>query len=475
VRSTTAGCFLILFTSLTALSWGAEGYGYSGERWRDEDIPVPFYVYTGLAPPTGMQVTIFVNAARAAFQKWEDVPTSYMEFTYRGDTASYPPDVLDGRNVVGWKNGSPGEFLAYTSYWVLGGYLAETDILLNRSMNWSTATPIPSASYDLHTALLHEAGHTLSLDDVYSQAYSDQVMYYAIYNGETRRELGDGDKAGITFIYPKNAGDLVVSEVRGPSSALERERIELSATVRNAGSATTGSCSLEFYLSTDSRIDSRDTLLGEDFIPSLKVGGRHETAKLLSLPEVHAERDYYVLAMVDAGEEVQETSEDNNTDRYFPLKVWWDSDADTLPDWWEIEMSLDEYDAAGENGAAGDPDTEGLSNKEEYDNGTNPLVADTDGDGQNDREEVIAGTDPTDETSLFVIEGILIDGEGENRWITIRWQTVSGRRYQVHYQENLGGSWTPVGPLRDGTGGTISQTEPLESGTSTRYYRVGVE
>src|SRR5690606_19853976 len=44
--------------------------------------------------------------------------------------------------------------------------------------------------------------------------------------------------------------------------------------------------------------------------------------------------------------------------------------------------------------AAGDPDGDGLANRDEYAHGTSPLLADTDGDGVHDGDEVAAGTDP---------------------------------------------------------------------------------
>ena len=87
----------------------------------------------------------------------------------------------------------------------------------------------------------------------------------------------------------------------------------------------------------------------------------------------------------------------------------------------------------------------------------------------------MAGTDPTDQTSAFRIESIASDGDGTNQWITIRWQTVLGKSYQVYSQQELGSGLTPVGPLRSGTGGSVSQTEPLEAGTTARYYRIAVE
>jgi len=338
VKGVAAGLALIVTGCLASSAGGSAGYGYSGEKWQDEDIPMRYYVYIGLAPPSGISVNTYVNAVRGAFQKWQDVPSSYMAFFYRGETASYPPDSLDGRNVVGWTNESLGSAIAVNQYWVLGSYMLESDIVLNKTLNWSAASPTPFTAYDLHTTLLHETGHSLSLDDVYDKAYSDQVMYGYIHNGEMRRTLGEGDIAGITFIYPKK-GDLAVSEVRGPSSAMEHERIELSVTIRNAGTRATSSCQVEFYLSLNPGIDVTDTLLGEDVIPSLGGEEEYEAKVSISLPAVIAERDYHVCAVADAEGEIQEASETNNVKCYFPLKVWWDSDADGLPNWWEIDVA----------------------------------------------------------------------------------------------------------------------------------------
>jgi len=472
-KKAALGCVFIIMGFVGVRAWGSSGFDYSGERWHDEELPVPYYVYTGEDPPKAVPVMTFVNAVRVAFQKWEDVSSSYMSFTYRGETAAYRPDTLDGRNVVGWSD-NMGQALAYNVYWTMGTYLVESDILLNKTKSWSAATPIPLTAFDLHTALVHEAGHILSLNDVYDPAYSDQVMYYAVSNGAMRRELGEGDIAGITFIYPRQ-GDLKVSEVRGPSSALEHERIELTAKVENVGGYATTSCRLEFYLSFDSRVDAKDTLLGEDVIPWLKAGQVHEVVVTISLPGVMAEHDHYVLAFADAHGEIQEASEENNTNSYFPLKIKLDSDADGLPNWWEIEMALDPYDGTGANGPGGDPDGEGLANSEEYEKGTNPRLADTDGDGQSDRQEVVAGTDPTDETSVFKVTYVFVDGDGSDRWLTISWQTIAGRTYQVYYQEGLGSEWIPLGPPHDGTGGPVGHADAEGLAVPARYYRVGVE
>jgi hypothetical protein len=53
-----------------------------------------------------------------------------------------------------------------------------------------------------------------------------------------------------------------------------------------------------------------------------------------------------------------------------------DSDGDGLPDGWEVQYGLDPLDPTGDNGAAGDPDNDGRTNLEEYLAGTNPVEFD---------------------------------------------------------------------------------------------------
>ena len=83
-----------------------------------------------------------------------------------------------------------------------------------------------------------------------------------------------------------------------------------------------------------------------------------------------------------------------------------DSDSDGMPDWWEIYRDLNPY----VNDAALDPDSDGLTNLQEYQNGTDPNNPDTDGDGYTDGIEVQWNTDPNDELSFprAVISGSVI-------------------------------------------------------------------
>ena len=61
-----------------------------------------------------------------------------------------------------------------------------------------------------------------------------------------------------------------------------------------------------------------------------------------------------------------------------------DSDADGLPDWWEIQYNLDPNDPNGANGGSGDPDNDGLDNLGEYMTTTSPINPDSDQDNVQD-------------------------------------------------------------------------------------------
>jgi hypothetical protein len=80
-----------------------------------------------------------------------------------------------------------------------------------------------------------------------------------------------------------------------------------------------------------------------------------------------------------------------------------------------------------------DSDGDGLSLSYEMLLNTSDLKTDSDGDGMTDNCEFKAGTDATDSASSMKITAMEQQGET----MTLRLQTVSGKRYQLIYYETL--------------------------------------
>jgi hypothetical protein len=114
-----------------------------------------------------------------------------------------------------------------------------------------------------------------------------------------------------------------------------------------------------------------------------------------------------------------------------------DSDGDGLPDFWEIQFTGGLTSLT----AAGDFDSDGLTDGDEFLAGTNPVNPDTDGDGVNDGDEVLAGTDPVNPGNFrpvaVVVPGstgpprrVALDGTGsfdsDGDILTFQWTQVSG-------------------------------------------------
>ncbi|MEN8255226.1 MAG: hypothetical protein ABFR33_07130 [Verrucomicrobiota bacterium] len=87
-----------------------------------------------------------------------------------------------------------------------------------------------------------------------------------------------------------------------------------------------------------------------------------------------------------------------------------DSDADGVPDWWELDYF---------GGIGMLPDAHG------------------DADGFTNMEEYIAGSDPTNSLSYFVVSNI-VAGVGEAGVVIVEWEPViADRLYNVHWTDNL--------------------------------------
>jgi hypothetical protein len=125
----------------------------------------------------------------------------------------------------------------------------------------------------------------------------------------------------------------------------------------------------------------------------------------------------------------------------------------------------------------GNQNGDGIPNgwKQQYGlNPFNPTVAgaDLDGDGMSNLQEYLAGTDPTNSASYFHILSIAPQGND----LLITWLTVGGMTNAVESAPNPGGSYSNISGNIIITGGGLTTTNYLDSGTVTniplQFYRI---
>lgn len=121
-----------------------------------------------------------------------------------------------------------------------------------------------------------------------------------------------------------------------------------------------------------------------------------------------------------------------------------------------------------------DSDADGIPDDWELDHGLNPFVGtdahiDTDGDGMTNRDEYVAGTDPGDSSSFLKLSNLPVNGGCE-----ICFDAAAFRTYTIFYTETLiPAAWVKLADIPSRPAPfRASVADP--AGNPVRYYRVGV-
>jgi len=153
--------------------------------------------------------------------------------------------------------------------------------------------------------------------------------------GSTTVTIPEGTAGGYWYIIAKADGEEVVPEISEtnntytrsigigpdlditamsmPTTAIAGQSFVLTDTTKNMGGGVADPSLIYFYLSTNSTIDTSDTLLGSRSVPALAAGAYSYGSTTVTIPEGTAAGRWYIIAKADGEEVVTETSEFNNT------------------------------------------------------------------------------------------------------------------------------------------------------------------
>lgn len=147
--------------------------------------------------------------AQNAFEEWKNAINNKVLIT-RGDNTIVNRATLDSQNIIAWGK-APSGALAISYIWYKNGVATEVDTIMNNKYVWYWSNPESwpvgdhcayQGVYDAQNILTHELGHTIGLDDVYSEEYVNNTMYGYGSKWETKKDtLTTGDKNGAILIY----------------------------------------------------------------------------------------------------------------------------------------------------------------------------------------------------------------------------------------------------------------------------------
>jgi hypothetical protein len=193
---------LPLFASLAclALPHSAQAFvvlkNWNGETYRWASPNITWTLSTAVMDDVPLQA--LQAALTAAFQAWENVACSKLDFTYGGQKATDPNN---GIHVTFRSNDwdpALADALAYSVSEVLGdGTIKSNDIVFNAfAYEWTNTGD--GIRNDIQGVATHEVGHSFGLDHTRVRA---ATMFYA--GGDTElRSLDEDDLNGACFLYP---------------------------------------------------------------------------------------------------------------------------------------------------------------------------------------------------------------------------------------------------------------------------------
>ena len=171
--------------------------------------------------------------------------------------------------------------------------------------SWSPAAG--ATGYIVKRSLTSGGPYVSIASDINATNYTDATVvngtryFYVVAAVNALGVSGDSNEASAT---PNTPSDLVVSSLTVPAAAGAGITITVFETTKNQGAGAADPSTTRFYLSSNSVLDSSDTLLnGAHAVPSLLPGATSSASVSLNIPGQAATGLYYLIAKADARSE----------------------------------------------------------------------------------------------------------------------------------------------------------------------------
>jgi hypothetical protein len=304
------------YNPIASSGGSSSSYVLTGFRWNQENPNIQLYLNPTDIPP-GIKAESARDAISAAANTWDDAVHKNL-FTDKSTVIiDYSKEVpnpfsgdyrADGINTNGFRNFG-NNYLAVSIFWTdlkkEDGYYStiESDILYNLDFKWTDDLKQAESSgrLDLQSVAIHELGHAIGLDDLYTLDNSDARKYdfdqvMNLYNGP-QRTLGNGDKAGAQVLY-------------GMPTATENISKKIALQVANGQYLCAENGGGSFLVANRDLIQAWETFglidLGENKVALQAINGQYVCAENGGNSNLVANRDWILawetFGLIDLGE-----------------------------------------------------------------------------------------------------------------------------------------------------------------------------
>jgi hypothetical protein len=304
----------------------------SGDKWSTSTFN--YRISTTDFPSSGSLYTGLEEAGLAwGNGSGSPIPGTDLD-VYKGiDTTVTTHDPFDNANTVTLESVPSGK-IAYVTDRCSGSLQVECDVWFDHNQTWHGGIAHKQETgFSIRSVFIHELGHCLGY--AHENDFEDTMNSNYPLAGNTggKADITENSREGARDVYPDSSTgtDLALSTLRKNNttgdtswiphseggvvevtSAAAGSTITRAYCMHNLGTSTEYSVKYRIYLSTDSDIETTDTVLFTSY-PSLSPDTPYCDAKTMTIPSSTSSGTYWVGAIIDSDNSVSETSESNNT------------------------------------------------------------------------------------------------------------------------------------------------------------------